>query len=367
MLNNSILSKYADVLCDYSLKLKDGDKLLIRSTTLGENLVRAVYKKALICGAYPDIEISIEGIERLKYDWANDKQLKYTSGLNKYTMENYDCLLHIDADYNLKELESVAPAKKQLKSESRKEIIEIFTKRAAAGELRWTICQYPVLSCAQESSMSLSEYENFIYNACGLFEESPIKYWQNVYEKQEILVNKLNNYKTFRFLGEGIDVSFSTKNRTWINSCGVHNMPSGEVFTSPVENSVNGFVTFTYPGIYMGSEVEGIEFEIKDGEIIKWNAKKGKSLLDSLMSIEGAKRFGEIAVGTNYNIKKFTKNILFDEKIGGTIHMAIGNSYPETGGQNKCSIHWDLIADMHNNSKIFADDKVIYENGKFII
>jgi len=176
----------------------------------------------------------------------------------------------------------------------------------------------------------------------------------------------LDKKDKIRFFGPDTDITFSVKGRKWINSSGDANMPSGEVFTTPLEDSVNGKIRFSYPGIFMGQEIEDISLEVKDGEVIKWDAKVGRKLLDSVFEIPGSRRFGEAAIGTNYGITKFIKNMLFDEKIGGTIHMAIGAAYPHTGGKNESSIHWDLLADMKNGGEIYADDELVYKNGRFI-
>ncbi len=181
------------------------------------------------------------------------------------------------------------------------------------------------------------------------------------------IINILNQKSLVQFKGPDIDITFSTKGRKWINSDGTNNMPSGEVFTTPVEDSVNGKIRFSFPGIYMGQEIEDICLEVKEGEIVKWSAKKGEALLTTLLEIPGAKRFGEAAVGTNRGIQKFTRNMLYDEKIGGTIHMAIGACYPETGGKNESPIHWDMLADMKNGGEIFADGECVYRDGEFLI
>lgn len=214
--------------------------------------------------------------------------------------------------------------------------------------------------------MSLEEYEHFVYDACKLNDPDPVKSWKNVRRAQQQIVDLLNQRTDIRYVGEGIDIRFNTKGRTWINSDGQTNMPSGEVYTSPLEDSVNGTVHFSFPAVYMGHEVEGVTLWVKDGLVEKWEALRGKAFLDEVFQIPGARRFGEAAVGTNYGIKQFTKNILFDEKIGGTIHMAIGQSYLQTGGKNESTVHWDMIGDMSNGGAIFADGEKIYENGRFL-
>ena len=177
----------------------------------------------------------------------------------------------------------------------------------------------------------------------------------------------LNQAEKVQYVGEHIDIKFSVKGRTWINSDGRTNMPSGEVFTGPVEDSVQGQVHFSYPSIYMGEEVEGVQLTVKDGLVTDWSAHRGKEFLDKIFEMKGTRRFGEVAIGTNYQINKITKNILFDEKMGGTVHMAIGQSYKHTGGLNESVVHWDMITDMKKDGQVIADGEVIYEKGKFLI
>ena len=170
-----------------------------------------------------------------------------------------------------------------------------------------------------------------------------------------------------RYVAEKTDITFSTEGRIWMNSDGQTNMPSGEVYTSPVENAVNGVVHFSYPCLHGGHEVQGATLWVKDGYIERWEAERGQDYLDKVFQIEGTRRFGEAAIGTNYDINKITKNILFDEKIGGSIHMAIGQSYLQTGGKNQSTVHWDMITDMRQGGEVIADGEVIYRNGRFLI
>jgi aminopeptidase len=363
---NNIIEKYAKVLVNYSLELKKGDKLLICSTYLAEELLKEVYAQALMAGAHPEFKISLNGTGKIFYDKASDSQLEYISPLNKYVYENYNAVLHVLAPFNLKELQNVEAAKKQKTSLAWTELNKLFMKRAAAKELRWTLCVFPTNAEAQECGMSNDEYADFVYNCCFLYEDDPISCWERLGKNQQRIIDYLNGKKEIHFKSSNVDVRFRTDDRKWINSAGKNNMPSGEVFTTPVEDSVNGTVRFSYPGIYMGQEIEDITLEIKDGLVYKALAVKGQELLDKILEIPGARRFGEAAIGTNDRVRKFTKNMLFDEKMGGTIHMALGAAYPETGGKNESAIHWDLLADM-KDGQILADGEIIYENGKFVI
>jgi aminopeptidase len=363
----NILTKYAKLLVHHCLNLKKGDRLFIISTYLAEDLLREVYRQALEAGAHPELNIRINGTDKIFYDNAGDEQLKYVSPTVKYVYENYEAILNILAPFNLKELENIDPVKKKAVSLGRADILKMLMKRMVEGKLNWNACGFPTDSSAQECGMSKSEYEDFVFSACFLNKSDPIDEWQQFEKKQQEIVDFMNTKESFRYLGKDIDISFSAKGRKWINAAGKNNMPDGEVFTAPVDNSVNGKIRFSYPGLYLGQEIEDISLEVKDGTVIKWDAKKGKSLLDKIMEIPGARRFGEAAIGTNTGIKKFTKNMLFDEKLAGTIHMAIGAAIPEAGGKNESAIHWDMLAEMHDGGEIYADGTIVYKNGRFII
>jgi aminopeptidase len=364
---HTIYEKYAKLLVHYSLELKKGDKLLINSTYLAEPLIREVYREALNAGAHPETQIAIKDLSKLFYDCANDRQLRYVSPMYLYAVKSYDAFLTIRAPFNVKELQSVDAEKKKKVAVAQTQVKKLFMKRASIGSLRWTLCEFPTDSQAQESFLSRSEYEDLVFSACFLNADKPEEEWRKMRASQQHMVDFLNARHHVRIVGRGIDLSFTTRERRWINSDGRHNMPSGEIFTSPEEDSVQGSVRFSFPGIYMGEEVEEILLRVERGEVVKWEAKKGGQLLDKILEIPGAKRFGEAAIGTNKGIRRFTKNMLFDEKMGGTIHLALGASYPETGGKNESPIHWDLLADMKEGGQIFADGELIYQDGEFIV
>lgn len=362
-----MLAKYAKLLVHYCLDLKEGERLFVSSTTLAEPLVREVWREALRAGAIIEVDLSFREKNKIFYQEAGSQQLRHISPLYKLAMEQYDAYLHILAPFNLREDQGLDASKSNIRREATKDINKIYFERTATRSLKRNLCQYPTLANAQEAGMSLEDYEQFVFGACRLFEEDPTAAWLEVRRSQQHIVDYLNARKEVRYVGDGIDITFSTKGRTWINSDGQTNMPSGEVYTSPVEDSVNGQIHFTYPVVYAGHEVEGITLWVENGEVVKWEAKRGKELLDNVFQVPGARYFGEAAIGTNYKIDRFTKNILFDEKIGGTVHMAIGQSYLQTGGQNQSSVHWDMIADMQSGGQIFADGEKIYENGGFLI
>lgn len=362
-----LIAKYAHLLVHYCLDLREGERLYLSSTTLAEPLAREVFREATRIGAHVDVDLAFREQQRIFLHEASEAQIKRVPPLYKSAMEEYEAYLLIRAPFNLRENQTIPPEKSRARSEALKDINKAYFQRTATRALKRNLCEYPTLAGAQEAGLSLEEFERFIFGACKLYDEDPVQSWLQVRHKQQSVVDLLNSRQTFRYVGEGTDISFSTQGRTWINSDGQTNMPSGEVYTSPVEDSVNGVVHFTYPAIYMGREVEGVTLWVEQGEIRKWEAKRGKDLLDSVFQLQGARRFGEAAIGANYNIDRFTKNILFDEKIGGTVHMAVGQSYLQTGGKNESPIHWDMIADMKNGGIIFADDEKIYENGRFLL
>jgi len=362
-----MLQRYADLLVNYCLALQEGDRLYVRSTTLAEPLVREVYRSALQAGAMVEVNLEFREQNRILLKEAKTAQLQYVSPFFRQAVETFDAYLYIRAPFNLREDQNVDGAKARIRQEALKGVNQTYFERTATQALRRNLCQFPTQASAQEAGMSLEEYEQFVYQACNLFDENPTDRWLRVRKAQQHIVDYLNKADQIQYKGDGINLTFSTKGRAWINSDGQSNMPSGEVFSAPVEDTVNGVVRFSLPAIYQGNEVEDVTLWVKDGYIEKWEARRGREVLDQVFQIEGTRRFGEVAIGTNYSINRFTKNILFDEKIGGTIHLAIGQSYLQTGGKNQSSVHWDMIGDMRNGGEIVVDGEKIYQNGQFLI
>jgi aminopeptidase len=361
------LARMAKVLVDYSAEVKEKDKVLIQGTALAAPLIEALYKELILKGAHPELLLLTDNIETIFYTYAQDHQLTYMSPFRKYYVENLDIIITIIADYNTKQLTSIPPTKIAQRAKANQDINTIVFERTQKGKMKWTLTLFPTHALAQEASMSLLEYEDFVYKACFLDKEDPVAAWKDLSRTQEKVVSFLQGKSALHILGEDTDLTVNVKGRTWINSDGRRNFPSGEVFTSPVETSAEGKIRFTYPGIYMGKEVEDITVTFEKGTVVEASAEKGDDLLQEMLNTdEGARRLGEVAIGTNYGITQFTKNILFDEKIGGTIHLALGRSLPDAGGKNNSAIHWDLVKDMKRDSQIYADDELFYENGVFV-
>lgn len=366
---DDIINKYAKLLVNYCLAVKKNDKVYITSTYLAEPLLREVAKEVYIAGGIPVINIELKGMPELLLKYGEEDQLKWVNPMKKYIMENFDCYLSIRAPFGRgdDEKERENAEKFKLSQTAQQELNKIYFERTGNGSMRRCLCQFPTQAGADDAELSLAEYENFVYSACNLYSDDPVAKWLEVRKTQQVYVDYLNKVDKVEYKGPNIDISFSVKGRTWINSDGRANMPSGEVFSAPIEDTVNGKVYFNYPTIYMGKDIGGITLEVKNGEIIKWHAEVGNEILDKVFSVEGARRWGEVAIGTNYNIQRTTRNILFDEKIGGSIHMAVGQSYKQCGGKNESTVHWDMITDMKNGGQIIADGVKIYENGVFLI
>jgi aminopeptidase len=360
------IEKLAQLSVHYSVNVNPHEKVLIQGTEQAFPLINELYKECLLSDAYPTVIPNLN-VQYTFYKYAKEHQLKFVSPLEKFVLENFDVSIGIFCEPNPKGLSNIDPDRIRMRSASRKELAEIFFKRVAEGKLRWTGLPYPIDAQAQEAAMSIEEYEDFVYSGCLVDKEDPAAEWKKVHEQQQRICDFLNQAREIHVIGEDTDLTFNVKGRKWINCSGKENMPDGEVFTAPVENSVNGTIRFTFPGIVSGREVEDIRLTFKDGKVVKASAAKGDELLQQLLKVEGADHVGEAAIGTNYGITKFTKSMLFDEKIGGTVHMALGNSYPESGGKNHSAIHWDILKDMKKDGEIHADDKPFYKNGKFLI
>lgn len=360
------IEKLAQLCVHYSVNVKPNEQVIIQGTSVAYPLINEIYKECLLSDAHPLVLANLD-TEYTFYKYAKEHQLVYVSPITKFVAENVDVNIGIFCEPSPKGLSTVDPMKMRTRAAARRELTEIFMKRVGEGKLRWTGLPFPISAEAQEASMALEEYENFVYSSCLVDREDPIAEWKRISQQQQKTCDFLNQAKEIHVLGEDTDLTFNVQGRKWINCSGKENMPDGEVFTGPVENSVNGTVRFTYPGIYAGREVEDIKLAFKDGRVVNASAAKGNDFLQQILKVEGADRLGEASIGTNYGINRFTKNMLFDEKMGGTIHMALGNSYPESLAKNKSAIHWDILKDMKKDGEIYADDKLFYKNGKFLI
>ncbi len=363
---DSRIKSMAKVLAHYSLRLKENDRLIIKGNGITLPLMEAVFAEAISVGAFPTVRINEDSFTECLYKNGNQAQLEYISDIERATYESCDAMLTIWGENNTKSFTKIDPKAIQTSRRARKDLTSAFMHRIGTGTLKWCGTQFPTHASAQDAEMSLEEYETFVYEACMLHLEDPVAHWKAVSEKQDKLCMYLNEVSVLRFVAMDTDLTVEVSGRKWINCDGKENFPDGEVFTTPHKLGVNGTVRFSYPAIYEGKEVEDVKLVFHEGKIIEATATKGEAFLKSVIETdEGAARVGEIAIGTNYGIQTFSKNILFDEKIGGTFHLAIGAGFIETGGNNESAIHWDMICDMKQGGQIFADGQLIYENGQF--
>jgi len=362
------LEKLADVLVHYSVGVKKDQLVRLSGPPAAQALMVELYRKVIQAGAHPTIRMTPEELEEIALKLSSEQQLKYVNPIALYEYEKIDCSIGIWAEENTRALTNVDPKRSGLASAARKPLLDVFFKRAAEGKLKWCGTQFPTQASAQDAEMSLAEYEDFVFNAGKLNEPDPVAAWKKLSQRQLRLIDLLQGKNDYRVVAEnGTDIRMSLAGKTWINCDGHENFPDGEVFTGPVLDSVNGQINFSFPAVYHGREVTDVKLTFKNGKVVDAQASKGLDFLISMMDQDAGARFlGECAIGTNYGIKNYTRNTLFDEKIGGTVHFALGAGYPETGNSNQSGLHWDMVVDLRQGGRIEIDGCLISSNGKFV-
>lgn len=362
--------KLAALVVRYGVHVSPGDRVVIHGPDFARDTITAIYIETLAAGGHPRVDLDCSGTEELYYTHASDEQLAFIDPADKFILETYEKFIYLSGDYNTRKLQLVNPEriKAHEQAPGRRELSEIFETRFVKGEMKWILAPYPCQALAQEAGMDFYSYKDFVTKALRLDADDPTEAWRSVEADQERIVQQLKEVETIDVTGKDTSLTMSTKGRTWVNCAGHENLPDGEVFTGPIEDSVNGSIRFTYPGIFSGKEIEDIYLEFDQGKVVNFDAAKGRDLLENILGIEGADGVGEFAIGTNYNITKFTKNMLFDEKMGGTLHMALGMGYKDSGSQAMSAIHWDILKDMKEpGSEVRADGKPIYAAGEWLI
>jgi len=366
------VQKYAKVLVEHSARIVPGDRVLLEGTTAAEPLLRELYIQILEKGGHPHLMLALPGTmpfsqDELFLSYANDEQIDFLPTFYKLAYEQFESRIRIHSATNTRGTTNIEPSKLQRHSKALSPITEAQFRRGAEGSFKWVTTLYPTEAYAQDANMSLKEYEDFVFGAVHTNEDDPIAFWKSVESKQQSAVDFMKGKSQVILRGPNVDLTLSVKGRTFMNSFGTYNMPDGEIYTGPVEESVNGWVKFTYPANYGGTSVENAELIFSNGRVTTAKADKNLDfLLNTLDSDAGSRSLGEFAIGTNFDIQQFTGNILFDEKIGGSFHMALGAGYPETGSKNKSAIHWDMICDMRKDSEILVDGVLFYKDGQFV-
>jgi aminopeptidase len=356
------IGKLARILVDYSIEAGEGDQVLVSAEVGAGPLIGALYARLLQVGATAVTQISLPGMQELFFEHAQELHYQEIPQVTRAIYEGVDAQIGIRAPSNTRALANVDPEKQQALQKRNKPLSEMMLEID-----RWVLTLFPTEALAQEAHMSLSEYEEFAFEAMGLNEEDPVRYWSQMSAEQERLKARLEEAREIRIVGPETDLTLSVEGRTFVNSAGMRNMPCGEVFTGPIEDSANGTVYFGVPAAIAGREISGVRIRLEEGKIVEASAEKGEEYLSSLLDADdGARYLGELGIGTNYGIRRARANVLFDEKLGGTVHLAIGRSYAQTGGKNDSSVHTDLVCDLREGGALYADGELIQENGRFL-
>jgi aminopeptidase len=358
----------AKILVEYSCEVKEGDVCLVQGECAAEPLLLPIYEQVLKRGGYPVVELTMEGQAPAFFKHASDAQLDWVPPPASWGAAEADARFRVMADANTRALSSVDPERQTRRQSAVRPLMETMMQRSAAGELRWALTLFPTQAYAAEADMSLVDYEDFFYRACLCDQPDPVEAWRRQSDETRRLAEWITGKEEIHLEGPGTDLTLNVSGRTFIAADGRHNMPDGEFFTGPVEDSVNGEISFSYPAVYGGREVAGVRLRFAGGKVIDASAERNEDfLLKTLDTDEGARRLGELGIGTNYGIDRFTKEILLDEKIGGTIHLAVGMSYPETGGTNNSAVHWDMVCDLRRGGRIMVDGVEMQSDGRFSV
>jgi len=362
------VANLAKILVGYSTAVKEGDTCLIEGAVAAEPLVAAVYEEVLRAGGQPVVSMSFDEQNSTFFEHASEAQLEWVSPLSEWAANEADCRIAIGAETNTRSLSQVEPARQTKRQAAKRTLMERMMKRSAEGSHRWVYTIFPTNAYASDAEMSLAAFEDFYFGACLADSGDPLENWKRASEETRRLAEWANGRSEVHVTGPGTDIRLGVESRTFIPCFGDRNMPDGEFFTGPIEDSVEGEVSFHLPAMVGGREVAGVRFRFESGRIVDASAERGEEFLIQLIDTDdGARRLGELGIGTNYKIDRGTRDVLLDEKIGGTVHMAVGASYPESGGVNESAVHTDLVCDLRQGGKVEVDGELLQENGKFAI
>ena len=361
------VERLATLLTDYSLAVREGQVLRIDSLDAGSPLVLSLYGAALRAGALPYTNVGLPGLIETLLQRGSDEQLTYLSPIQWQEIEQLDALVTIWSETNTRALSRVDPSRHAAYIGAQRKLSNRRWERISAGEMSWCGTLFPTNAHAQEAEMSLAEYEDFVYAACHVHEEDPASHWRAVSTELRGRAAELGAVRELRVVGPDTDLRLGVEGRGWLAADGRYNMPDGEVFTSPLETETDGEIRYTFPAVYHGREVEDVRLRFEAGRVVHAEAARGDDYLQSLLDMDaGARVLGEVAFGLNYEIDRFTRNILFDEKIGGTMHLALGSGFPQAGGQNTSGLHWDMICDLREEGEVYADGELVWKAGRFL-
>jgi aminopeptidase len=358
----------AQILVRHSTKVGDGDVCTIEGESAAEPLLQAIYEEVLKAGGNPIVHMAMEGQSTSYFEHASDKQLQWISPVAEWAVEHADVRIAVMASQNTRALSQVPPERQAMRQAATQKLMKRAMERSAEGTYRWALTLFPTHAYASEAGMGLAAYEDFYYGACQATDDDPVGAWARTSAETKRLADWIQGRSEVHVTGDGTDLRLGIEGRAFIAADGRHNMPDGEFFTGPVEDSAEGEITFHLPASYAGREVAGVRFRFEGGRVVDASAEKGEEfLIEMLDTDDGARRLGELGIGTNYGITAGTGEILLDEKIGGTVHLAVGRSYPETGGVNESAIHWDMICDLRQGGGIEVDGEPLQRDGSFVV
>ena len=327
-----------------------------------------MYRAFVKCGANVFPVVMLPGMDPILYESGSDEQIQWIPEPYKLAVETFDVRVSIASAVNTKELSAVDPAKQALRGAALGKVMQTFMDRSAAGELRWNVCMFPTDAYAQDAEMSLSDFEDFVYGACLCDQPDPVAAWQEVGRKQQVLVDYLKGKKEVHLVGEGTDLTVGIEGRTFVNCDGDKNMPDGEVFTGPEETKINGHVSFSFPAIYQGREVQGVQVWFEDGVAVKWTAAKNEEFLTKMLTTdEGAAGWASSpsAPTSASSASSRTSSSTRRSAARSTWRSAAG--YPETGSTNRSAIHWDMICDLRRGGEVTVDGELFAKDGKYLL
>jgi aminopeptidase len=365
---DSRVDKLAELLTGYSLGLREGQVFRVDGEEAALPLVAAAYRWAVRRGALAYSQARPAGLDEILLEEGNEEQLGFISRAEQFETEELDAWLTLWSSSNTRALTRMDPERRKAQLAAHYRMVNRRWQRISAGELAWCGTLFPTQAHAQDAEMSLGEYEDFVYGACHVREDDdPIAHWESVSTELTARAGELEGVRELRIVGTDTDLRVGVEGRPWIPSDGRQNMPDGEVFTSPVETETEGDIYFAFPSIFQGREVENVRLRFEGGRVVNAEATSGEDYLRSLIGTdEGSAVLGEVAFGLNYEIDRFTRDILFDEKIGGTMHVALGGGFDEAGTKNTSDLHWDLICDLRQEGEVYADGELVWKAGSFL-
>ena len=359
--------RLADVLVSYCVGAEQGQVVTVEAAPVAASLVTEVYRRILRAGAHPLVRIALDGgaEERLRH--GSDAQLDWVSPVVADDASLPDARIAILGGLNTRAQSTVDPARQARATRARAPYLKTILERTAAGDFRWVATAFPTQAGAQEAGMSLSRYAEHLFAAMLLDRPDPVAAWGELGAGIRQLAERLHGVRELHLRADGTDLRVSVEGRTWIPCDGRLNFPDGEVFTAPVENSAEGVIRFTYPAVFHGRAVEDVRLRFSGGEVVEATAARGQGFLEEMLALdEGARRLGELAFGLNDAVQTFSGETLLDEKIGGTVHLALGEAYSASGGTNTSGLHWDMVCDLRRGGTVHADGELVYRDGRFL-